>query len=274
MKIIPIQVNQILTKTSGFIQRCGFDYSVNPALGCAFGCSYCYAEAFTQIASPGPSWGHWSKLKSNAGELIRAAPSLNGKKLYMASVTDPYQSAEREMGVTRGILEALHEKHSNFTLVIQTRGPLIVRDLELLRAMMAHSRIQVNFSITTDSDDLRKRFEPTCPSIEARFHAVEELCQAGIPTAVTVTPMLPLKDPKAFAVRLGELELSSVVIQCFHADQNDRKLVRGTPNQALEVMRQLGVTRQMLYAQSVEFAKLVRQQGLVVGMNEAGFKAP
>jgi DNA repair photolyase len=274
VKIELIEVNNILTPASGFIARCGFDFTLNTALGCAFGCSYCYATAFTQKMSSGEEWGKWTKLKSNAGALIRRSPSLVGKEIYMASVTDPYQPSEREHRVSRGVLEALLECHTGFTLVVQTRGPLITRDIDLLVKLQVKNTVRVNFTVSNDSEKIRQLFEPTCPSLGQRLDAVQRLCDAGIQTNITVTPMLPLKDPVNFAALIFESGVREVVVQVFHDDQNGRENIRGTRSEASEKLAGLGLSRRDLVKQSYVFADALRANGIKVGMNEAGFKAP
>src|SRR5207248_581503 len=105
---------------------------------------------------PREQWGRWFQPKVNAVELAHAhAHKVAGQALYMSSVTDPYVPAERSQRLTRGILEALAPHQPR--LLVQTRGPLVVRDLDLLRAFAA---VRVNMSIPTDDEGIRKQFEP------------------------------------------------------------------------------------------------------------------
>src|SRR5207249_7684523 len=98
----------------------------------------------------------------NAVELAaKAAPKLAGKCVYVSSVTDPYQPVERSLLLTRGILEAIRPAQPR--LVVQTRGPLVVRDIDVLQGF---ERIRVNMSIPTDSERVREAFEPKAPPLE------------------------------------------------------------------------------------------------------------
>jgi len=101
--------------------------------------------------------------------------SLDGKLIYMSSVTDPYQPVESRLRLTRSLLEILAERHSP-KLVVQTRSPLAVSDSNLFRRIVERGgRVQVNMTITTDDDDVRKVFEPQCPSNNARLKAIKSL---------------------------------------------------------------------------------------------------
>ena len=129
----------------------------------------------------------------------------------MSSVTDPYLPAERGLSLTRGILKALQPHQPR--LLIQTRGPLVVRDIDLLHQLRS---VRVNFSIPTDSESVRQVFEPKAPPLEKRWQALAEVKRAGIPIGVCVTPLLPLDDDEAFAARLAALRPNVIVTQDFH----------------------------------------------------------
>lgn len=184
--------HQILTRGAGYLSA--YDCSLNPYVGCAFGCSYCYAAFFAPFDKQ-DSWGDWVRVKQNAAlKLSRMRRSLDGKTVYMSSATDPYQPVERRLELTRSLLSILAEKGAR--LVVQTRSPLVTRDIDLLSQF---DQICVNFSITTDSEHVRRSFEPRNPPIPDRLQAATEVAQAGIPVAITMTPLLPVEDPTAFA---------------------------------------------------------------------------
>lgn len=160
---------------------------------------------------------------------------MAGKSLYIGSVTDPYQPLERKTELTRAILEYLASLPLPPRVVIQTRGPLVARDIDVLARF--HS-IRVNMSLTTDSDAVRKRYEPGCASIERRFEALAKLKDAGIPTAVCICPMLPIVDAKAFAARIVALGPDRVSASGFHI--SERTFAANTREQAWELLRQDG----------------------------------
>src|SRR5437588_1930091 len=196
-----VNARSIFSPATGFIRRSGFDWTCNPYVGCSFGCTYCYAMFLPQNRRPKEDWGKWFQAKVNAVEIARKqAPKVAGQAVYLSSVTDPYLPAERSLQLTRGILEALLPHQPR--LLVQTRGPLVVRDLDLLRQFRA---VRVNVSIPTDSEEVRRAFEPKATPLEKRWEAVAAVRAAGVPVGVCVTPMLPLENPAAFVGRLASL---------------------------------------------------------------------
>jgi DNA repair photolyase len=207
-----INAKSLFNKATGFIARGGFDFTVNPYVGCTFACQYCYAAYLPQNPQPIEDWGKWLQAKVNAVELARkVAPKMAGKAIYLSSVTDPYLPAERSLLLTRGILEALVPHQPR--LVVQTRGPLVVRDIDLLKQF---ERLRVNVSIPTDAEEVRVAFEPKAPPLQRRWQALEDLAAEGIPVGVAVTPTLPVLDAEAFAARIAALKPAVVVTQMFH----------------------------------------------------------
>jgi DNA repair photolyase len=207
-----INARSIFTPATGYIQRGGFDWTCNPYVGCSFGCVYCYARFLPQNRRPKEDWGKWFQAKINAVEVARKqARKVAGQAVYLSSVTDPYLPAERSLYLTRGILEAMVPHQPR--LLVQTRGPLVVRDIDVLRQFHA---VRVNMSIPTDSEEVRQAFEPKAPPLERRWEAIAAIKAAGLPVGICVTPMLPLADPDAFVERLAALRPDAVVTQRFH----------------------------------------------------------
>jgi DNA repair photolyase len=207
-----IDARSIFSPATGYIRRGGFDWTCNPYLGCTFGCKYCYAMFLPQNRRPKEDWGRWFSAKRNAIELAeRRAPKLAGQALYMSSVTDPYLPAERSLQLTRGILEALVPHQPR--LLIQTRGPMVMRDLDVLTQFHA---VRVNISITTDSERVRQVFEPKAPPLDRRWVAAKEVRAAGISVGLCLTPLLPLDDPDRFIDRVCEFRPVVLVLQDFH----------------------------------------------------------
>jgi DNA repair photolyase len=207
-----INARSIFSPATGFIHRGGFDWTCNPYVGCPFGCTYCYAMFLPQNRRPKAEWGRWFQAKANAVEVARKqAPKVAGLAIYISSVTDPYLPAERSLQLTRGILEALLPHQPR--VLIQTRGPLVVRDADVLRQFQS---VRVNISIPTDSEAVRRAFEPKAPPLERRWAALAQVRAAGLPVGICVTPMLPLQDAEAFVRRLGAFAPDVLVVQDFH----------------------------------------------------------
>src|SRR3990172_8558175 len=167
-----IDSKTILPPTSGFMSQ--YKFTLNPYGGCAFGCEYCYARSFAPSSEQRETWGRWVLVKTNARELIakacRSGVLNSGDAVYMSSVTDPYQPVERHLGLTRTVLKAILDSGVQPRLTIQTRSPLVTRDIDLFQRF---ERLRVNVTITTDSEDVRRRYEPRCPPISARIDASE-----------------------------------------------------------------------------------------------------
>jgi DNA repair photolyase len=210
-----LTARSIFSPATGYIRRAGFDWSCNPYLGCSFGCTYCYAMFLPQNRRPREHWGRWFQAKANAIELTRRqAPKVAGQCIYLSTVTDPYLPAERALQLTRGILKELLPFQPR--LLIQTRGPLVVRDVDILSRFRA---VRVNFSIPTDSEEVRKVFEPKAPPLQKRWTALSELKKSGIPVGVCVAPLLPTENVTAFARRIASVRPDVVVVEGFHDSQ-------------------------------------------------------
>ena len=253
----------IFSPATGFIQRGGFDWTCNPYVGCTFGCTYCYAMFLPQNRRPKEEWGRWFQAKSNAVELARRhAHNVAGQAVYMSSVTDPYLPAESRLRLSRGILEALIPHQPR--LLIQTRGPLVVRDLDLLKQFDA---VRVNMSIPTDSEAVRQAFEPKAPPLERRWEALATVRAAGIPVGICVTPMLPLDEPERFVERLCAFDPDVLVVQDFHDSQGGFGADTGA--KAWELLEKGGWT-----AAVYERCKDKLQARRLVYEGEAGFFPP
>lgn len=229
MKTTYRTAKSILSKASGYISS--FDYTLNPYAGCAFGCTYCYAAFFAPTDSHMQDWGRWVEIKENALDLLkkRRKRPLIDKTIYISSVTDPYQPVERKLELTRALLTELLEHHRAH-IVIQTRSPLVTRDIDLLRQF---ERVRVNITVTTDDEVIRKVFEPTCVPNPQRIDAIREIASAGIPAAVTLTPLLPVRDAESFAHALKATGAQRFVVQYFQASQ--RRFAAGTGARAVEL---------------------------------------
>jgi DNA repair photolyase len=190
----------ILTKTSGFIAEAGFTHSLTPARNCTFGCTYCYVPTMGIYgglkAEDWNRWGQFTTYKSNAAELLRRE-LRPGQSIYCSPLVDPYQPAEAEEQMMPRILDALIGAPPR-VFTIQTRGPLILRDLDRLRALSRRTTLRVSFSITTNREDIRRLYEPHCATFLERLDVVRALRDAGIETYATLAPLLPC-DPEALA---------------------------------------------------------------------------
>ena len=227
--------SQLLTKPTGFMDA--YDFTLNPYSGCSFGCPYCYAAFFSRDADNRDPWGRGVNVKENAIDLMSRPRrrSLDGKLIYMSSVTDPYQPIERDLALTRRILEAMVERKEKPKLVVQTRSPLVTRDCDLFHQIKENGgRVQVNMTVTTDDEDIRRTFEPYCPANHRRLAAIKEVQEAGIDTCITMTPLLLVNSAGDFADDLIYTGVKKFIAQPFHFRQG--KFLAGTRDYAYRLM--------------------------------------
>jgi DNA repair photolyase len=198
----------------------GARYALNPYVGCAHACGYCYAEFMKRYTGHTEAWGSFVDVKVNAPEVLerelrRAAPG----PVMLSSVTDPYQALEERYRLTRRCLELL--RAHRFPVRVLTKSPLVLRDVDLLRA----EEVEVGITITTDEERMRLLFEPGAPPIAARVAALRGLKEAGVRTYVFVGPMLPMRSPKRLAAILRPWA-DSVLIDAMNYTGKTRALFR------------------------------------------------
>ena len=195
-------------------------WSINPYVGCAFGCAYCYARyahryVLERAATANPEHGGLQSdmesmapwlaferrifVKENAADVLRRAlrhgsdrhlALLGEESIVIGTATDPYQPAERRFRVTRSVLEVLAE-HAGLSIVIITKSPLVTRDVDVLRRIARNSRITIHLSLITLDRALARRLEPRAPTPEARVRALARLRANGIDVGINVMPVLP-----------------------------------------------------------------------------------
>jgi DNA repair photolyase len=171
-----------------------FDWSLNPYMGCVHRCTFCYVRAFERRADR-PSdhrYGTSIRVKVNVAERLRielGRRTWRGDAIAIGAATDPYQPAEGRYRLTRACLEALRDASNPFHII--TRGPLIVRDAELLAEAASRAEVSVTFSVPTVDDDVWRATEPgTAPPLK-RLRALRVLVEAGVRASVGMAPLLP-----------------------------------------------------------------------------------
>ena len=171
-----------------------FDVSINPYKGCEHGCVYCFARpthAYLGL-SPGIDFETRIVSKPEAPEALARElrkPGYRCSAIALGANTDPYQPVERELGITRRILEVLQDHRHPVSVV--TKSSLILRDLDLLAPMAEQGLSHVYFSVTTLDGDLARRMEPRAPAPARRIEAMRAVAAAGIPVGVLASPMIP-----------------------------------------------------------------------------------
>jgi DNA repair photolyase len=181
---------QALNRVKGM----AFSWSLNPYMGCVHRCTFCYVRAFERRADR-PSddrYGTSIRVKVNVAEVLRrelARPSWEGESVAIGAATDPYQPAEGRYRLTRGCLQALAEFSNPFQLI--TRGPMIVRDIDVLTEAAKRAKVAITFSIPTLDEEVWRKTEPSTAHPRQRLRALKELVDAGIKVGVGMAPILP-----------------------------------------------------------------------------------
>jgi DNA repair photolyase len=171
-----------------------FEWSLNPYMGCAHRCAFCYVRAFERRADR-PSderYGASVRAKINIAAVLRLElerPSWKRDVVVVGAATDPYQPAEGRYRLTRQCLEVLAAARNPFGII--TRGPLVVRDIEVLAQASSRADVHVTFSIPTLDEDVWKRTEEGAAPPRARLAALRSLIDAGINAQVGMAPILP-----------------------------------------------------------------------------------
>ena len=171
-----------------------FEWSLNPYMGCAHRCTFCYVRAF-ELRADRPAddrYGRSIRVKTNVAEVLArelARPSRRGEGVAIGAATDPYQPCEGRYRLTRACLEVLAATGSTFSLI--TRGPMIVRDLDLLQAASARAEVSVIFSIPTLDREVWRTTEPGTSPPRQRLRALKELVDGGVRASVGMAPILP-----------------------------------------------------------------------------------
>jgi len=209
----------ILSRTSGFIAEAGFTHSLTPARNCTFGCTYCYVPTMRVQGGLKPEdwrrWGQFTTFKTNAAAL--AARELRPEQIiYCSPLVDPYQPAEETRKLMPEILQALlNHPHPPKIFVFQTRGPMILRDLDLIVKLAEKTSVRVSFSLTTDREDVRRWYEPHCAPLSERLDAMRRLRQAGVAVFAALAPLLPC-DPERLADAALEATQGDVIGDPLH----------------------------------------------------------
>jgi DNA repair photolyase len=171
-----------------------FRWSLNPYMGCVHRCTFCYVRHF-ELRADRPAddrYGQSIRVKTNVAEVLRrelARPSWEHESVALGTATDPYQPADGRFRLTRACLEELTRAHNSFSIV--TRGPLVVRDIDVLQEASAHVEVSVYFSLPTLDERVWRTTEPGTAPPRSRLEAVRRLSEAGIDVGVGMAPILP-----------------------------------------------------------------------------------
>ena len=188
----PMQARRIISRNTS--PDVSFERSINPYMGCEHGCVYCYARPSHSYLDLSPGLDFETRIfyKPNAVERLLeewAKPGYECRPITIGANTDPYQPAEKRLGITRRLLEAFLEHRHPVSLI--SKGTLMRRDLDLLSALASLGLCSVAISIPTADNELKRSLEPRVPAASARFALMRELAGEGVPVGLLMAPIIP-----------------------------------------------------------------------------------
>lgn len=190
MQLKEIEVKSVMTKSNLPVS----DYSVNPYVGCAHACKYCYASFMKRFTNHPEPWGEFVDVKYWPD--IQNSQKYAGKEAFFGSVTDCYQPCEAKFKRTRALLEQL--QGSGISISIATKSDLVLRDMDLIKTF---PNARVSFSINTLDEDFRREMDRGV-SIERRLNAMKQFYDAGVQTTCFISPIFPgITDVRAIIER-------------------------------------------------------------------------
>ncbi len=204
------------------------DYAVNPYLGCAHGCVYCYATFMARYSGHSEPWGSFVDVKANLPEVL--AQEVRRRKpgrVGIGTVCDPYQPAEANYGLTRSALGILGK--AGFSVSVATKSDLVTRDIDVLQDVQDAT---VEITVTTLDENAARFFEPGAPSMDKRFEAMERLVKAGVRTGAFFGPVLPFFSDRADKVeqlfeKLSRTGVRRVLVDRFNYLRSKYPLIQG-----------------------------------------------
>jgi DNA repair photolyase len=202
------------------VQGMDFAWSLNPYMGCVHRCTFCYVRAFERRADrpADDRYGRSIRVKVNVAEVLArelARPSWRRQAVAIGAATDPYQPAEGRYRLTRQCLQILAAARNPLSIV--TRGPMIVRDIDVLQAAASRAEVHVSFSVPTLDPEVWRRTEPGTAPPRQRLRALQRLVEAGLDAGVGMAPILPgISDhpPQLAAVVQAAREAGATGIWC------------------------------------------------------------
>ncbi len=273
----PRPASGALTRTGGFL--CGFTHTLQPYIGCSFGCAYCYVQGLQvhRFHQPPLEWGAYAHPRTGIADKLRREllrlqkkGALGGCSIFMSSATDPYQPAERTWRLSRACLEVLGATPPGL-VVVQTRSPLVRDDFALLHALGAHAWLSV--TLETDDEAVRRALTPRCPSLAQRVTLIEQAQDAGLNVQIAVSPCLPLRDVEGFGAQLLKLAgaRGRVVVDSYVAgDGQGGRRTAATATPALHAAHAWADWRDQQQPHALH-AWLQQRMGDRVGWSQAGF---
>ena len=200
------------------IGKCGFPgggFAINPYVGCGHGCVYCYARFIKRFTGHTERWGTFVDARINIAEVLDKqlkSPKYKGGRIFIGTVTDPYQPIEKKYKLTRSILKVLMDYKNPVSIL--TKSDLVLRDIGLLKEF---KNVDVNFTITTLDEKWKKLTEPNSSTISQRLKAMEELTKEGITVLAMMGPYWPtFTDPEALFKEFKKVGVKHIFTESFN----------------------------------------------------------
>lgn len=212
-----MKIKEIECKSA--IGKCGFPgggLAINPYIGCGHGCVYCYARFMKRFTGhTTESWGSFVDARVNIADILKKqlkSPKYKGEQIYIGTVTDPYQPAEKKYGLTRSILQVLMNYDNPISIL--TKSDLVLRDIDLLKKF---KDIDINFTVATFDEKWKKFTEPNSSTIKQRLRAAEKLIENGIAIFIMMGPYWPIfTDAEALFKEFKRIGISRVFTESFN----------------------------------------------------------
>ncbi|UZE93049.1 MAG: radical SAM protein [Candidatus Nealsonbacteria bacterium] len=211
-----MKVREIQCKSA--IGKCGFPgggLAINPYVGCGHSCVYCYARFIKRFTGHTEEWGTFVDARINIADVLKKqlkSPKYKGERIFIGTVTDPYQPIEKEYKLTRGILQVLIDYKNPVSIL--TKSDLVLRDIALLKKM---KDVDVNFTVTTLDEKWKKLIEPNSSTIRQRLKAVKKLTKEGITVLVMMGPYWPVfTNPEALFKEFKRVRVKYIFTESFN----------------------------------------------------------
>jgi len=211
-----MKVKEIQCKSA--IGKCGFPgggFAINPYVGCGHACVYCYARFIKRFTGHTEEWGTFVDARINIADILKKqmkSPKYKNERIFIGTVTDPYQPIEKKYKLTRDILQVLMDYNNPVNVL--TKSDLVLRDIDLLKKM---KDVNINFTVTTVDEKWKKLVEPNSSSIKQRLKAMEKLTREGITVLAMTSPYWPLfTDPEALFEEFKKVGVKHIFTESFN----------------------------------------------------------
>lgn len=246
-----MKIREIQCKSA--IGKCGFPgggLAINPYVGCGHSCVYCYARFIKRFTGHTEEWGTFVDARVNVADILKKqmkSPKYKGERIFIGTVTDPYQPIEKKYKLTRGILQVLMDYRNPVSIL--TKSDLVLRDIDLLKKF---KDADVDFTVTTLDEKWKKFTEPNSSTIEERLKAMEQLTKERITVLAMMGPYWPVfTEPEALFKEFKGVGVKHVFTESFNTVGGNwtgvEKMLRKNYPKLLSEMRETLFNKKKFY---------------------------